>query len=361
VKTDTCSTPSAKALAFTVTVNELPDAPTLSGENPRVCVGKEINETFLLSLVIYADTVLFTDASGALLTIPFTFESDTTVYVAELNQETGCISDTIAVAIHLNCPNVEVRGTVFPFVYWCDENEVPDVSLNELFVVNVHLRNIPDTHVNEEFYEELNTGTPVYSTTAIYYNGTIFAEGTPKGFPDPDPDHIGEFLPCNFIGSFNNYGKPINWEILGQPSIPDVPDLLEENEKALIGLGMTVGLYVFEEVAPGTYILEIQRDGFVKRWAKVIIEDDAKHIQYLGHREIVPGDVSNNLIVDLADFLAVENALNSDDYDPMYDFYGFGFLTPAHLELLTELYAQEFQFWFYLETEDMLKELGIDY
>jgi len=335
-------------LPVVFTVNPRPNAPILSGVVPQICAGHDIDETFLLSLVTFgsADGVVYEDAWGNTIILPIVAESNITIYVRALFEGTGCTSaERLPVNITVNIC-VELRGTVFPFVHWVDGG-VPIDDFNALFPITVSLKHVPATSNSDLFYEELIYGPAVYDTVAFYYDGTIFAEGTPQK--------------PGMIGMFDNFGLPINWSALQKPTQPSNSPILGPNESPEIVEGMTAGLFVIKEVTPGTYMLEIKRAGFMTRWAKINVVEQIDNLQYLGHRELIPGDVYEDFWINGFDRSVLSNAIGSAVYNPNVDLYGIGEINALLLGLVNENYSLNFQYYHYVETQEWLDELGIDY
>jgi hypothetical protein len=129
---------------------------------------------------------------------------------------------------------------------------------------------------------------------------------------------------------------------------------------------MTVGLYIFEEVEQGDYILEIKREGFMVRWAMISIGDDVDPV-FLEHREIIPGD---NIVDFLINVMDLNNLMNHYDanyiFDPEnywqevgFDLNADGKVNVVDLNLLNMYIG--FKYYHYLDTKQWLDELGIDY
>jgi hypothetical protein len=84
----------------------------------------------------------------------------------------------------------DLIGTVFPFVRW-------DVSeFDSLFTITVNLKSVPDPQSLYPLNDLINE-TPLYSTKAIYYDGSVFLLNSPKS--------------PGLIGALNNYGLPVDW------------------------------------------------------------------------------------------------------------------------------------------------------
>jgi len=185
-----------------------------------------------------------------------------------------------------------VYGTMFPFVY--DEGAT---EFNAEFPVSVKLYAVPAKDGNNPILSILSAGA-LYTTQAVYYDGTIHIPGTPK-----DPGSIG---------AFDNPGETINWDDIGKtPGTPDNTPVAAKGDFP----DPPVGMFKFENVKPGSYILEIYRKGYIIRWGEVEID---KHGMSLGHRELIAGDINDDLVVDFAD-LSWTNAKNASYPDALYD------------------------------------------
>ena len=214
----------------------------------------------------------------------------------------GCESDTIPVSATAQC--YKVYGTVFPFVHW----GVP--AVDALFGTTAILYVAPDTWVgqNPVMFSLFNASLPTTKTTQlVLYDGTIFVPGTP--------------LNPGTIGNTNNPGWPIRWvAFLGK--LPPSP---VNNTSVISGQVplSNVGLFTFNGVAKGTYILEIRRAGFITRWAKIEVKGDT----YLGHREILGGDG------------ITDNAISGNDLSNAYSRFGQTWWgTPQYTTMNSHLY-----------------------
>jgi hypothetical protein len=240
---------------------------------------------------------------------------------------------------------VIVAGTVFPFV-----NYPGDETFNNLFAITVSLKEIPDTPATFDLYD-LITATPVYETTAVYYDGSFFVPNSPYN--------------PGVLGRMDNYGSPIDFlGAIGVEQQPSPSAILEKNQ-APVPANMTLGLYKFDEVEEGDYILEIKREGFVIRWAKIEVGEDTL---YLEHREIIPGDINQDLNIsndDMSDLIFNINA-TYDDQNPAaylnavkYDLDADGQVINDDVNLL--IIYMGFGFNHYIDTKTSLAEIGINY
>jgi hypothetical protein len=241
-------------------------------------------------------------------------------------------------------PETTVMGTVFPFVRWNTE------AFDALFPITVNLKSVPNPQSGDPLGDLINE-TPLYSTEAIYYDGSIFFFFSPKS--------------PGIIGALNNYGLPVNWmdAIHAQGSAP-ATNMLQAGEKPATVNGLTLGLYKIENVKKGNYILEIKREGFVTRWAKIKVDADGQ-VEYLGHRELVPGDINNDYVINLADASAIKMNIGSNYFVPgtqyvsKYDLNADGQVNQLDFNLVLKFTG--FWFYHYQETKEWLDALGIQY
>jgi hypothetical protein len=117
----------------------------------------------------------------------------------------------------------------------------------------------------------------------------------------------------------NNPGLPIRWEDLMIPVLSD-PDATPLTETDYCSTA-PIGKYAFENIAGGNYVLEISRPGFLTRYGVITVEGD----DYLGHRELLAGDVNGDLMINEKDLSAVRlktGEYGSAAYDSKYDLNG---------------------------------------
>ena len=241
----------------------------------------------------------------------------------------GCVIGTGEVSVQVGVDDgpckarFTVHGTVFPFVHSTDK------TFDNLFLVTAELYAIPQGIDNAIL--ALLKATPVQKSQAIFYDGTIFVETTPL--------HPGE------IGATNNPGLPINWKPLkhAQERI-DAETVTEQNNHP----DKPVGLYTFENVEEGDYILILSASGFVTRYAKIHIGSDDP----LGHRELIAGDFDNDGFVDQRDatqIKAMQTCYPNAQYNAMYDLNGDKHVDATDINFVVELNFG-FCFRFYKET-----------
>jgi hypothetical protein len=266
----------------------------------------------------------------------------------EMTSNTNCtfpitvFSPTIIVVI-TPCM-ATVTGTVFPFINW----NYP--AIDTLFKVTVNLKSVPNPASNHPF-KEIMDENPLYSTIAVYYNGTAFVPNSPKY--------------AGMVGALNNYGLPINWqEAIGVQGSAPLTDVLNEEEKPNTVSGATLGLFTFENVKKGDYILEIIREGFVTRWAKINVNAN-EQVNYAGHRELIPGDLNNDLFINQWDatqmlpYIGGKFQIPSTNYNPIYDLNADGKVDQLDYNLILKFSG--FWFYHYEETMEWINELGLEY
>jgi hypothetical protein len=234
------------------------------------------------------------------------------------------VSDTVVVygisqtgIIGIKTPSFRLLGTVFPFVHGNDD------SFNDLFKVKAELYPVPASSP----IEEIINSEPIYESLAENYDGNIFIPGTPKNPGD--------------LGSQNNPGLPIDWTLTGktQGDVDDTP--LAESELPV----KPIGIYVFNDVVEGEYILVLSRFGYITRFSKIIVNGDG----FLGHRELIAGDVNGDFTVNAYDISAIishiaeygdsrYNARYDINYDEKIDFLDILLITDFYKSANIELY-----------------------
>jgi hypothetical protein len=154
-------------------------------------------------------------------------------------------------------------------------------------------------------------------------------------------------------GLFNNPGLPIDWAAIGQT--PGTAD----NTPAAPGDTPTtpVGIFSFQNVNPGNYILKLSRSGFIPRFAKITVPSTGSLL--VGHREIVGGDVTSSCLIDISALSAIIPKLSSSydidpNYEAKYDLNGDRNINLADYNLILEY--QGFSFEAYNDTMDWILE-----
>ena len=227
---------------------------------------------------------------------------------------------------------VTLYGTLFPFVY---EN---DPAFDTLFKYTIRLYDVPPPSGGMET-EVILAGTPLYTTTSTYYDGSVYISGTPK--------YPGE------IGRTNVFGLPIFWDWAGLNPALDPPNLT-----TLSGPGdkpiYPVGMYRLENVENNRdYILRISRPGYLDRFGKITVTESGT----LGHRYIIPGDLDGTLDISIYDISKINQAskrvcLPNPNFDPGYDLNGDACVNSIDNTII--LYYMNMGFWMYQETYDWI-------
>ena len=247
----------------------------------------------------------------------------------------GCVVGTGIVKVIVEVSDIQckgrftVHGTVFPFLH------NTDTTFNKLFVVTAGLYAVPPEDPGINPIKELLKSKPLQETKAVFYDGTVFVETTPL--------HPGE------IGSVNNPGLPISWEELGYShGRADYTKVTEQDNHP----DKPVGLYTFDNVEEGEYILALSAPGFVTRYAKIHIGSDDP----LGHRELIPGDMNNDGQIDQRDVTlisAMQSSFPSARYNIKFDINRDKVIDIEDVQIILDTYYG-FIVPFYNETWDWL-------
>jgi len=238
-----------------------------------------------------------------------------------------CASIRASVTITDSC--YQVFGTIFPFV------ASGSTTFDDLFTVTVNLYAVPPMGTIDPIQTIIDS-KPLYTTTATNYDGKVFVENTPK--------YPGE------MGKAGNPGLPLDWSVVGKtPEMANNEVLLKDSVPTA-----PIGLYTFTNVKKGDYILEIYRPGFLIRWGKVSVDE---HGMTLGHREILAGDITGDLWIEVSDISYLKALLGNtytEGYDPKYDFNGDGTIDSRDLNFL--LFNLDAFFGIYEETIDWAEQ-----
>ena len=224
----------------------------------------------------------------------------------------------------------ELFGTVFPFV------KTGDNDFDALFEITASLYSVPALGV-EDAIDAILSGTPIHTAKAVFYDGSVFVAGTPK---NPSGSSL-----------INNPGVPINWALLNK-QVGEIDETLLTKEANIPST--PIGLYNFTNVEPGNYVLMLSRPGYVTRFAKVTISSDG----VLGHRELIPGDVDNNFVINAYDISKVNTKASSygnTNYDPKFDVNADGNVN------LNDISVLQFYLGFYVELYTDTESLILDY
>jgi len=243
----------------------------------------------------------------------------------------GCKKTESGVTVDCPDSNPTVRGTVFPFVNR-GEGDASAAGFNSQFPITVKLKAVPTfgSKPTEAQLTAFFNGAHLHSTTVVPYTGAKFVPNT--------PEHPGA------LGEFTNYGELINFGPIGKTHVPGSPRILLNNEAPFTIEGATVGFYEFTNVAPGAYILEISRAGYMVRWAKITV-NNTDAVQNLKHREIIPGyvitddaptylKIFTNDAAELARLIEQGIYYKGSGYDPKYDLNADGYIDAYDYYLL---------------------------
>lgn len=243
------------------------------------------------------------------------------------NDRINTVIDMGAYEYHPVTGQYTLWGTVFPFVH--DEN--PDFAA--LFTIMARLYPVPEG-VNDPLDEILN-GTALFSDTVTFYDGSLFIANTPA-----NPGQMG---------LTDNPGIPIQWQLIGKAR--------QEADTACLKEGVLpssdIGWFNFRDVPAGNYILRLSRDGFINRFAKISVSGDG----LLGHRELIPGDVNDDMVIDMYDISTINaktSVYGSSKYNPRYDFNADGRVNDQDASLI--LFYVGFALDLYEDTLDWLIE-----
>ncbi|MCL2245628.1 MAG: hypothetical protein FWC10_00720 [Lentimicrobiaceae bacterium] len=281
---------SATRTAVTVHITE-PLAP-LAVDTQAIC-----GKATIADIVITGCGIRWYDAAtvGNLLPLSTSLEAGKSYWAAQSSG--NCEGARIKITVTNNC--YTVYGTMFPFV------NTENVGFDSQYPVTVRLLPVPPKDGNDPVYA-IQTATPIQVTKAVNYNGTIYVPGTPKN--------------PGVIGNTNNPGIKISWEELGK-TVSAV-----DNTTVVLGeIPITpIGLFMFTNIVPGEYILEISRQGFITRRGQVTVNMNGIS---LGHRELIAGDVNNDLIIDGSDISSFNSKYTdetSSGFAPQFDLNGDG-------------------------------------
>jgi len=254
----------------------------------------------LADLVITGAGIVWYETKTGNTVLPLSTELEVGVsYWAAQSSMGSCVGERIEVKITDSC--YVVYGTMFPFVY--DKN---DLVYNKRFKITAKLYAIPENDGKHPILSIISAGA-LYTDSVKYYDGSVFIPGTPL--------HPGS------IGRADNPGLKINWDDIGlTPGTPDNTSVTKENNEP----DGPVGMFKFEHVKQGSYILEIVRPGYITRWGEVMID---VHGMSLGHRELIAGDVNGDLMIDMSDPSLANSKYGGKadaNFDPGFDLNGDG-------------------------------------
>jgi hypothetical protein len=299
-KAGNCESEVRTPVTINLTTPEVPVAP----QEQAIC-----GKLTLADLTITGAGIVWYDENGDELPLNTLLVAGKSYWAAQSSG--NCESAKIKISISDAC--YVVYGTMFPFVN--TQNPVH----NKLFPVTVKLFAIPASNI-EDPLSAILTGDPIQTTKAEFYDGSIHIPGTPRN--------------PGVMGASNNPGLPIDWASLGRTvaAIDNTP--VSGSETPI----HPVGMYKFENIVPGSYILEISRPGFLTRWGIVTISEDGGS---LGHREIIAGDVNHDFVVDMSDASNIilhnfDKDSQEGNYDPKYDLDGDGEIDGHELQIIQQ-------------------------
>ena len=246
--------------------------------------------------------------------------------------QTAGICESVRIGILITADCVSPKGTVFPFVHTDDD------MFNSGFVILAKL------------YVKPPAGTPnkigyVRKQAAIKTVLVKYYDCTPGG----DDVIVGAPKHPGTMGIFNNPGLPIRWfDALGvTPGDPNSATLTPADRCTTV----PIGWYVFDDVASDDYILELSRQGFLSRYGEINTGD-----LYLGHREMLGGDVDGDMKIDEKDYSAIrakESVYGNTNYDVRYDLTGDKGVNSLDFNIIRVNFGANNAI--YQETEDWVK------
>jgi hypothetical protein len=209
-----------------------------------------------------------------------------------------CESIRIPISIVADC--YSPYGTIFPFVH------TGDTDFDKQFVTTAKLYVAPPATIADKIGYIRERGA-IQETIVEYYDCAT------------DPAIIGAPKHPGAMGNTNNPGLPINWEYIGitNPGMPNNTKLTATDKCPTA----PIGRYTFNNIAPGAYVLEIARQGFLPRYGVITVAGS----DYLGHRELLAGNVNGDLAVNEKDFSATipkTGVYNTHNYVWKHDFNG---------------------------------------
>ena len=292
---------SNTAQILPVTVNDIPATPDNITGSTTISAGGAA-ETYTITAVTNATTYTWTvpaewnivDGQGTTeitVTPPTSGASNGVITVTADNLCGSSTPQTLSVTVTINN---NPFGTVFPFVY------IGDAGFDSRFVTTAKLYAMPPATVVDKL-GYIRKQTPLQTVQVEYYNCT------PTTLIAGIPEQPGT------MGFFNNAGMPIQWHLLGYSGTPNnatgrCPDT-------------PIGIYTFKNVDTGNYILEISRQGFLSCYGVIEVTGST----YLGHRELIGGDVNGDLVIDGKDISATtlkNYSFGHPSYEWKYDLTG---------------------------------------
>jgi hypothetical protein len=252
------------------------------------------NVTYIADIPVTGIGIRWFDAHDVEILTPET----TLLEIGKTYKAVQSSGDCLGEPAYVFCSDLcyEVSGTVFPFAY------TGEAAFDALFVTTAKLYPVPPATIIDKV-GWVRKQNPLKKIEVKYYD----CIGNPI---------IGAPKNPGVMGAANNPGLKILWN---NPGIID-PTLLTIGDHCP---NTHIGVFEIERVAPGDYILEIARAGFLPRYSKVKIENS----HYMGHREILGGDINGDLVInekDLSAILSKSSAYGNAAYDWKCDLDGNG-------------------------------------
>jgi hypothetical protein len=246
-----------------------------------------------------------------ILTPETTPVEDGKFYYARQTAGDDCESDETAVKVVRDC--YTPYGTVFPFVH-------TETAYDNEVVTMAKLYSLPPTTASDKIGYILKQ-KPIREVVVTYYDCTV------------DEPVVGAPKNPGIIGNTNNPGLPIDWASIGVTPTGSVsPATITATDKCSNGV---IGKYYFTDLAPDDYVLEISRQGFLTRYAQITV--GAGGNLYLGHREILAGDVNGDRKIDDKDLSAIRPKVashGSSNFAWKYDFDGNGVINNTDIGII---------------------------
>jgi hypothetical protein len=219
---------------------------------------------------------------------------DSVVYYAAQTAGT-CLSPRTPVMALDEC--YSPFGTIFPFV------QTGNGAFDSLFITTVKLYDAPPAGIKDKM-GYLRKQTPVQQVTVIFHDCHA------------DAPILGAPLHPGSMGTTYNPGLPIRWHILGVTPVTPNADLITTSDRCP---SANIGKFAFKNISSGDYVIEISRSGFLTRYGKITVTGDT----YLGHRELLAGDVNGDFMINDKDFSAFRTktgTYGTSNYNWLYDF-----------------------------------------
>jgi len=307
-----------------------------------ICSGKSVALTATSAEVISPIYRWYTSASattpfytGTTYQTPSTLPSGNTNYYVSVSGTNFCEGDSnarreVIIAVNECIEAYTVFGTVFPFVH------TGNSAFDTQFKTTARLFAVPPSNIFDKI-GYLQKQIPVIEVLVSYYDCNV------------DEPIVGAPKNPGTMGSINNPGLPIKWENKGiiNTGIPN-PDTLTETENCPL---KDIGKFKFENVLPNEYVLEIARPGFLTRYGLISVSADG----YIGHRELLAGDVNGDLVINEKDLSALQTKMGLIDnstYNPIYDLDGNQSINSLEINIIRANLGATSSI--YQETEDWL-------